>query len=69
MREANDFDVWGVILARSKGILDCRLVTRSRHEEPEHLDPNLLWALRYADNLPYKILISVFRFYMPGTCS
>jgi len=21
------------------------------------------------DNLPYKILIPVFRFYMPGTCS
>jgi len=25
--------------------------TRSRHEEPEHLDPNLVWALRYAQTI------------------
>ena len=43
--------------------------TRSRHEEPEHLCPNLVWTLRYAGNLPYKILIPVFRSYMSGTCT
>jgi len=25
--------------------------TRSRHEEPEHLDLNLVWALRYAQTI------------------
>jgi len=28
-----------------------RISTRSRHEEPEHLDPNLVWALRYAQTI------------------
>ena len=35
------------------------------HEEPKHLDLNLVCALRNSDNLLYKFLIPVLKFYIP----
>ena len=49
-------------------------ITSYRHKEPEHLSQNFVLAVRHAqtwsDNLPYKFLIPVFRFYsIPVTCT